>query len=74
MANKQDECTGAFFEGRFKSIAILDEESLLSVCAYVDLNPVSAAIVPTPETSEHTSVKARVDHVTTSGRRRGGFG
>ena len=40
MANKQDKCTGAFFEGRFKSIAILDEESLVSVCAYIDLNPV----------------------------------
>lgn len=31
LANKQDKCTGAFFEGRFKTIAILDEESLLSV-------------------------------------------
>ena len=68
LANKQDECTGAFFEGRFKSIAILDEESLLSVCAYIDLNPVAAGIAPTPETSEHTSVKARVEHVKTSGR------
>jgi len=40
MANKQDGCTGAFFEGRYKSIAILDKETLLSVCAYIDLNPV----------------------------------
>jgi len=40
LANKQDGCTGAFFEGRYKSIAILDEEALLSVCAYIDLNPV----------------------------------
>jgi len=41
MANKQDECKGAFFEGCYKSIAILDEEALLTVCAYIDLNPVS---------------------------------
>ena len=68
LANKQDECTGAFFEGRFKSIAILDEESLLSVCAYIDLNPVAAGVAPTPEESEHTSVKARVEHVKASGR------
>ena len=68
LANKQDECTGAFFEGRFKSIAILDEESLLSVCAYIDLNPVAAGIAPTPEESDHTSVKARVEHVQASGR------
>jgi len=40
LANKQDWCTRAFFEGRYKSIAILDEETLLSVCAYIDLNPV----------------------------------
>jgi hypothetical protein len=55
LANKQDGCTGAFFEGRFKSIAILDQESLLSVAAYIDLNPVAAGIVPLPEQSPHTS-------------------
>ena len=42
MANKQDGCAGAFFEGCYKSIAILDEEALLSVCAYINLNPVAA--------------------------------
>ncbi|MCY2985434.1 MAG: transposase [Planctomycetota bacterium] len=68
LANKQDKCTGAFFEGRFKSIAILDDESLLTVCAYIDLNPVAAGIAETPEASEHTSVKARVEHVVAAGR------
>ena len=34
-----------FFEERFKSVAILDEESLLATCAYIDLNPVAAGIV-----------------------------
>ena len=68
LANKQDECPGAFFEGRFKSIAILDKESLLSVCAYLDLNPVAAGIALTPEESDHTSVKARLEHVQASGR------
>jgi hypothetical protein len=48
LANRQDGCSGAFFEGRFKSIAILDQESLLSVAAYIDLNPVAAGIVPLP--------------------------
>ena len=56
------------FEGRFKSIAILDEEALLSVCAYIDLNPVAAGIAAVPEESAHTSVKARVDHVKQQGR------
>ncbi len=68
LVNREEKCTGAFFEGRFKSIAILDEEALLSVCAYIDLNPVAAGIAKAPEQSEHTSVKARVDHVKGLGR------
>jgi hypothetical protein len=68
LVNKAEKCSGAFFEGRFKSIAVLDEEALLSVCAYIDLNPVAAGIAPTPESSEHTSVKARLDHVQQQGR------
>ena len=34
MANLQEKTRGAFFEGRFKSVAILDDESLLATCAY----------------------------------------
>lgn len=68
MANKADGCKGTFFEGRFKSIAVLDDESLVSVCAYIDLNPVAAGIAETPEESQHTSIKERVDHVKNQGR------
>ena len=68
LANRQDETRGAFFEGRFKSVAILDDEALLTVCAYIDLNPVAAGIAEVPETSEHTSIKQRVDHVQAQGR------
>ena len=68
LVNKAEKRRGTFFEGRFKSIAVLDEEALLAVCAYIDLNPVAAGIAPTPEASEHTSVKARVEHVQQQGR------
>src|SRR5262245_7608112 len=68
MANQQDETRGAFFEGRFKSVAILDEESLLATCAYIDLNPVAAGIAKVPEAIPHTSIKERVDHVKAHGR------
>ncbi len=68
LVNKAEKCSGAFFEGRFKSIAVLDEEALLAICAYIDLNPVAAGIAPTPEASPHTSVKARVEHVQRQGR------
>ena len=36
LANREEQTRGAFFEGRFKSVAILDEESLLATCAYRD--------------------------------------
>jgi REP element-mobilizing transposase RayT len=59
-ANKEDQCTGHFWESRFKSQALLSEEALLSCMAYVDLNPVRANIAATPEASEHTSIKERL--------------
>jgi len=62
MANKEDDCKGTFWEGRYKSIAILDEEALLATCAYIDLNPVAAGIATTPESSQHTSIRQRVRH------------
>ncbi len=62
LANHEDKCRGTFWEARYKSIAILDEEALLTTLAYVDLNPVAAGVAKTPEQSAHTSVKARVDH------------
>jgi hypothetical protein len=68
LANREDKTRGAFFEERFKSIAILDDEALLATCAYIDLNPVAAGLAQAPETSAHTSVKQRVDHVESLGR------
>jgi REP element-mobilizing transposase RayT len=59
MANRQDKCTGRFWEGRFKALRIVDEAGLLACAAYVDLNPVRAAMVAKPEDGVHTSVYDR---------------
>ncbi len=59
-ANQEDQCTGRFWEGRFKSQAILDEAGLLACCMYVDLNPVRAGIAPTLEDSEFTGIQQRL--------------
>ncbi|NRP53646.1 MULTISPECIES: transposase [unclassified Marinobacterium] len=60
MANEEEGVKGRFWEGRFKSQALLDEAAQLSCMVYVDLNPVRAAIESDVVTSDFTSIQQRI--------------
>lgn len=61
QANKEDNCSGHFWEGRFKSQAIINPNALVATLAYVDLNPIRAGIASNLVKSKYTSIHLRIN-------------
>ncbi len=63
-ANREEDETGRFWQDRYRATKLVDEASLLACAAYVDLNPIRAAMSETLEGSDHTSVQRRIESAT----------
>jgi len=60
MANQEDNVAGRFWDGRFKSQALLTAGALVAAMAYVDLNPIRAGLASIPEDADFTSIQERI--------------
>ena len=59
-SNVEDDCTGRFWQGRYKSQLLLDERAMLAAMVYADLNPIRAKMATQLKSSDHTGIKRRI--------------
>ena len=69
-ANREDKVTGRFWQGRFYSQVLLDQEAVVQAAAYIDLNPFRAGLEEKLGTYQHSSLFERMKNI---GRNRPGF-
>lgn len=61
-ANKEDGCTGKFWEGRFCCKKVCSIKGIIACGVYVDLNPIKANMAKSPRTSKFTSIQQRIQN------------
>ena len=59
--NSESGNKGTFWQSRYKIKGLFSYAAILACCIYIDLNPVRAGLALTPETSDYTSFKKRLD-------------
>ena len=62
-ANREDGCSGRFWEGRYTCQALLDEAAVLACMNYVDLNPIRAGLAEDLPGSMYTGIRRRIESV-----------
>jgi len=60
IANDEDGVKGRFWEGRFKSQALLDQGAPLTCMTYVELNPIRPDMADDLTSSDFTSIQQRI--------------
>lgn len=68
-ANREDNVTGHFWEGRYHAFRIADIPAVIATSAYVDLNEVRAGTAASPEAAAFSSASIRAAKVAQMTRR-----
>jgi putative transposase len=63
LVNTLERRSGSLWEGRYKSSPIETDRYLLACCQYVELNPVRARMVASPEQYRWSSYRAKIGEV-----------
>ena len=60
-SNREDHCTGHFWEGRYRSKTLPNERAVHACMVYNDLNPFRAGMVDHVDAKQHTSLRRRLE-------------